>query len=106
MKLPKITAESVEDLIKSLEESAASIKEENSLNEEKAMKKGLKRFDGEGYTIYAYPKSCFFCKHCTDIFYDFTNGPYSFSCDLDSIEYIPDRERIGLSGKCIDFKED
>ena len=24
---------------------------------------------------------CLFCKHCTDIFVDATNGPYMFLCD-------------------------
>lgn len=26
---------------------------------------------------------CIFCKHCTDFFWDFTNGPYMFLCSLD-----------------------
>lgn len=25
---------------------------------------------------------CLFCKHCTDIFLDATNGPYLFICDM------------------------
>lgn len=28
-------------------------------------------------------KCCAFCKHCPDFFYDYTNGPYLFCCDLD-----------------------
>ena len=27
-------------------------------------------------------KHCVFCKHCTDILYDYSNGPYCFLCDL------------------------
>jgi hypothetical protein len=27
-------------------------------------------------------KCCAFCKHCTDIFWDYTNGPYMFLCEL------------------------
>lgn len=26
--------------------------------------------------------SCAFCEHCTDVFYDYTNGPYAFKCEL------------------------
>ena len=25
---------------------------------------------------------CVFCKHCTDFFYDYTNGPYLRFCDI------------------------
>lgn len=42
-----------------------------------------KCFDcANGRTYKAPEKSCCFCKHCTDIFYDFTHGPYLFICDL------------------------
>lgn len=27
---------------------------------------------------------CAFCRHCTDLFYDYTNGPYLFICDKDN----------------------
>ena len=27
-------------------------------------------------------KDCLFCKHCTDIFWDYTNGIYMIICDL------------------------
>lgn len=26
--------------------------------------------------------ACVFCDHCTDIFYDYTNGPYLMFCEL------------------------
>ena len=26
-------------------------------------------------------KHCVFCNHCTDIFWDYTNGPYIVLCD-------------------------
>ena len=29
-------------------------------------------FRGPGYAVKAHPKSCFFCQHLTDIFYDYT----------------------------------
>lgn len=35
-----------------------------------------------GFKTYCSTKSCFICKHCTDIFYDATNGPYLAICDM------------------------
>lgn len=32
---------------------------------------------------YRERECCLFCTHCTDIFYDATNGPYMFTCDRD-----------------------
>ena len=55
------------------------------------------------FTILAHPKACFFCDHCTDIFYD-SRGPYAIVCDVvnaDEIDY-----EIGFLGKCEKFKED
>ena len=40
------------------------------MTQQEAVDKGYKEFKGEGYTVMAHPKSCFFCKHCTDIIYD------------------------------------
>ena len=28
-------------------------------------------------------KFCAYCKHCSDIIWDFSNGPYLFMCDKD-----------------------
>jgi len=54
----------------------------------------------EYYTVKAYPMSCFFCRHCTDIFFDYTHGPYMFMCELDlDVD-------LGLQGKCDGFEED
>lgn len=42
-------------------------------------------FECENGTVYGIPydtKCCLICKHCTDIWYDYTNGPYMFSCEL------------------------
>ena len=34
--------------------------------------------------VYQLPVNhCVFCKRCTDIFYDYTNGPYMFFCELE-----------------------
>lgn len=42
------------------------------------------------------PKHCVFCKHCTDVFYDDSCGPYMCSCEL----FIEDEER------CTNFEDD
>lgn len=42
----------------------------------------VKRYECDEYIVYAYPETCFFCEHCTDIFFDYTNGPYWLICDL------------------------
>lgn len=64
----------------------------------------FKSYPGPGtFTILAHPKACFFCDHCTDIFYD-SRGPYGIACDvIDADEF--DFE-TGLLGKCEKFKED
>jgi len=54
----------------------------------------------DGNTYMCHPRSCFFCDHCEDILYDFTNGPYSFLC-----EESEDIDQ-GLQGKCEKFIED
>ena len=41
-------------------------------------------------------KSCLFCKHCTDLLWDYTHGPYMFFCEL-SLEPSED---------CNDFEND
>ena len=39
-------------------------------------------YELENHSVYAMPVThCVFCKHCSDIFYDYTNGPYMFMCD-------------------------
>lgn len=55
----------------------------------------------DGNTYMCRPKSCFFCKHCTDIFYDWTHGPYKFICDIKE-----DIDNKGLAGECNEFIED
>ena len=42
-------------------------------------------FECENGTVYGIPKNtkcCLICKHCTSILYDYTNGPYMFSCGI------------------------
>ena len=40
--------------------------------------------EGLGKVTFTLPdKCCAFCSHCTDLLYDYTNGPYLFLCDID-----------------------
>lgn len=73
-----------------------------------------RKYKGQGYTVLARPNSCFFCKHLTDIFYDY-NGPYLYLCEkhpqiiLASGEtLIEDEDYIqkGMLGECEDFMEE
>lgn len=69
------------------------------MTKEQAIQKRYKEFKGEGYTVMAHPQSCFFCKHCAEILYDFTNGPYMFICDKEK-----DVDN-GLKGRCGEFAD-
>ena len=64
------------------------------MTREQEIQNGYKKFEGDGYTIIAHPKSCFFCKHCVEILFDFTNGPYMFVCDKEK------DTNSGLKGEC------
>ena len=54
-----------------------------------------------GPTVRAPEKCCLFCEHCTDIFWDYTHGPYLMMCKIRESCY-PE----GFEGKCSDFKEE
>ena len=73
------------------------------MTQEEAIGKGYKEFKGEGYIVMAHPKSCFFCEHCTDIIYDYSNGPYMFICNNN---INSDHIELGLKGMCNKFKEE
>lgn len=55
----------------------------------------LKKYECEYYTCMAPCNHCLFCKHCTDVFFDYSNGPYLFICELGK-NY----------GECVDFEEE
>ena len=58
----------------------------------------MKEYKCEYYSIMADERSCFFCRKCTDIFWDCTNGPYMFFCE-------DDRDiDTGLNGECEGFE--
>lgn len=64
--------------------------------------KGLKPYEyGNGHMVGCKPDSCLFCKHCTDVFWDYTHGPYAIICDLQLFE-----ERIDNNNKCSKFEEE
>ena len=41
----------------------------------------MKLYECEFYSVMAHERSCLFCGHCTDVFWDYANGPYMFLCD-------------------------
>lgn len=42
----------------------------------------MKPFECDNGKVYMMPEEhCVFCRHCHDIFYDYTNGPYMFFCE-------------------------
>ena len=54
-----------------------------------------------GDIVYKVPeRSCGMCEHCTDVFWDFTHGPYMFYCEKQTDVY----EAGGPYGNCDDFE--
>lgn len=41
----------------------------------------LRHYKCEFYECDAPKRSCLFCRRCTDVLWDYTNGPYLFICD-------------------------
>lgn len=43
--------------------------------------KGYRRYRLDDYfSVDAPEKCCLFCKYCSDVFYDYSHGPYMFFC--------------------------
>ena len=62
---------------------------------------GWRTFNCDNGKIYAARyNSCLFCSHCTDIFYDYTHGPYMTFCELGN------NTDAGFSGDCYSFARD
>lgn len=57
-----------------------------------------------GFAIWAPDKSCMFCKKCSDLIWDYTNGPYCFFCEED-VDGSKDLTEYGAIGECEYFKE-
>ena len=61
----------------------------------------------DGRKFGAHEKSCLFCRHNTDIFYDYTHGPYMFICEFGSDEekFVVDYVEKSFEGKCPRWEE-
>ena len=59
-----------------------------------------REYECEEYKCHAHPRSCLFCDHCTDVFFDYTAGPWGFVCDISG-----DTD-AGMFGKCENFMEE
>ena len=60
----------------------------------------------EYYSCNAHPRSCFFCKHCSDVFFNFLGGPYNWVCQYDGKDRKDIPKDGGMNGKCKFFEED
>ena len=60
----------------------------------------LRKYECEHYSVLAPPTCCLFCNHCTDVFWDHTNGPYLFFCEEKA------DTTIGAKGECESFEEE
>lgn len=77
---------------------------EESMSE---LKPDYKLFECEnGKTYGAHKRSCLFCKHCTDIFYDYTNGPYMFICGFECDLDMEEAKYKSFKGLCPKFEEE
>lgn len=61
---------------------------------------GMRDYRCECYGVKMPARSCIFCGNCTDIFWDYTNGPYMFFCDIGK------DTREGAAGNCSGFTEE
>lgn len=59
-----------------------------------------RRYECEDYTCMGHPRGCLFCKHLSDVFWDYYSGPYMFICDLDGGD-----PHEGVFGRCKPFEE-
>ena len=61
----------------------------------------------DGRKFGAHKHSCLFCKHCSDIFWDYANGIYEIICDINWNDAESMSKNIDLSfyGKCKSFAE-
>lgn len=57
---------------------------------------------GPGVVVRAPEKACLFCEHCTDVFWDYTGGPYLMFCE----KHEDVTEVDGPWGNCPDFQEE
>ncbi len=55
---------------------------------------------GVEFGVRAPETCCLFCRNCSDVWWDYTNGPYMFNCIIDN-----DLTEKGCLGKCENFDE-
>ncbi len=60
----------------------------------------MREYKCEFYRVMAPVRSCLFCEHCTDVIFDYTHGPYMFTCVADC------DTGIGMNGACESFSEE
>ena len=64
-----------------------------------------------GFKVGAHKRSCLFCRHCSDVWWDHTNGPYMFLCDYDNVDLPEPKEKEhdperSFAGECPAFEEE
>lgn len=57
-----------------------------------------------GRSYEAHERSCLFCEYCTDVFWDYTNGPYMLICEHPETD-DRSKEQAFSAGKCEKFKQ-
>ena len=62
------------------------------------------RYECEDYACMAHPDGCFFCKYLTDVFWDYTHGPYMFFCEHPADN--GDHTDKGIVGQCELFERE
>lgn len=61
-----------------------------------------KKYELENHTVCNMPVGhCVFCKKCTSLLYDYTNGPYVFFCELGL-----EPEMTEITCTCPEFEDD
>lgn len=92
-----------DELIKLIEELPETVEEKESLYRTDNMKP-YKCHDpiGPGKTVNAPTTCCLFCKNCTDVYWDYSHGPYMMIC----IKHDDVFDCGGAGGTCKDFEED
>lgn len=65
----------------------------------------LKHFKCGYYEVDVTENHCLFCKHCRDVFWDYTNGPYAFGCRLTEDNGIF-KAYFGAPENCENFEEE
>lgn len=66
-------------------------------------------YECDYYICDCHKYSCLHCKHCSDVWFDYSNGPYMFQCNNESLtkdertNFPTDK---GVFGKCDHFEHD